>query len=325
MHELPIFHRNTNYRRTAPLRNLFQEVRLHPADFVYPLFLIPGNNRKEAIVDMPDIYRQSLDGIFAEIEQLIPKGITAFLLFGVPDEKNPEVAFAERGFLVAGIRQIKQRFPDIVLITDICLCSYTAHGHCGHLDTLGEIDNDATILTLGKIAAAHAAAGADIVAPSAMCDGQITAIRSALNNSGQAKTLIMSYAAKFASHFYGPFREAAHCAPAMGNRKSYQLPYPNRREALQKVQAECDEGADILMVKPALLYLDIIREVRENFLQPVAAYNVSGEYASLRKMAEKDPAAGRQIIREALMAIKRSGADIIISYHAKDITGLLET
>ena len=312
------FHRNTKYRATPALREILQATRLHASDFVYPIFLIPGKNKKMEIPSMPDIFQFSIDELLKEIESVYAKGIKAFLLFGVPDKKDIKIAFDEKEFVFKGIQKIKKTFPDIILITDVCLCSYTANGHCGV--TKGDkLDNDASINILAQIAAAHSQAGADIVAPSAMMDGQVAAIRNKLDKNNQKNTLILSYAAKFASSFYGPFRDAALCAPQIGDRKSYQLPFSNSNEALLKVQAEFREGANMLMVKPALAYLDIIAKVKEKFLVPIVAYNVSGEYAILKNIQKKNKDQGDKMIIETLTGIKRAGADLIISYHAKNI------
>jgi len=319
------FHRNTKYRATPALREILQETRLHASDFIYPIFLIPGKNKKKAIPSMPDIFQFSINNLLKEIEQVYAKGIKAFLLFGVPDKKKLEISFNEKEFVFKGIQKIKKTFPDIVLITDICLCSYTDNGHCGVFTKKKEkLDNDKSINILAKIAIAHAKAGADIVAPSAMQDGQVFAIRDALDKNEQKNKLILSYAAKFASSFYGPFRDAADCAPQAGDRKAYQLPFTNSKETLLKVQADFREGADMLMVKPALAYLDIIAKVKEQFPTPLAAYNVSGEYAMLKNIQAKNKDQGNIMIFESLTAIKRAGADLIISYHARDIDEILK-
>ena len=317
------FHRNTNYRQTPVLRELLQETRLYASDFIYPIFLIPGKNKKIEIPSMPDIFQFSIDELLKEIEFVYKQGVQSFLLFGVPDEKNLEIAMSENEFVFKGIQKIKQAFPDIVLITDVCLCSYTTNGHCGVFKD-NKLDNDASIKILSQIAITHAQAGADIIAPSAMMDGQVTAIRSALDNASQKNTLILSYAAKFASSFYGPFRDAADCAPQTGDRKSYQLPYTNTNEALLKVEADFNEGADMLMVKPALAYLDIIAKVKEKFSVPLVAYNVSGEYAMLKNIQKQDKEQGNKMIIEALTGIKRAGTNLIISYFAKYINKILK-
>lgn len=311
------FNRNANYRLTSARRNLFQETRFNSADFIYPLFLIPGEKQKKEIKTMPDIFQFSLDNILAEIEECLKIGLKSFLLFGVPEEKNVKQVYAKNNFLIKAIEKIKKTFGDeIVLITDICLCSYTDTGHCGIFKN-EKLDNDLSIKIFAQMAAAHAEAGADIVAPSAMMDGQVFAIKEALVKNSLKNTLVLSYAAKFASSFYGPFRDAAECAPQFGDRRSYQLPFANSREALNKVKNDIEEGADAIIIKPVLAYLDILKEVKNKFSLPVFAYNVSGEYAIFKNLEEKNPEQAKKLIEEILISIKRAGADAIITYHAK--------
>lgn len=318
-----LFRRNTKYRHTAAIRDLLQETRLNVLDFVYPVFLIPGKNKKKRISSLPSIYQFSIDRLLKEIEFVHEKGIRTFLLFGVPDKKNIEIAFSEKEFIFKGIQAIKKSFPEITLITDVCLCSFTTSGHCAVFEGI-ELNNDKTIDILAKIATSHVKAGADIVAPSAMQDGQVAAIRGSLDQNIFKNALILSYAAKFASNLYNPFREAARCTPQFGNRKSYQLPFSNTNEAMLKVKTDFEEGADMLMIKPALAYLDIISKVKQEFPVPVVAYNVSGEYAMLKNIQIKDKAYGNKLILEILTSIKRAGADLIISYHARDIDKILK-
>ncbi len=306
-------------RRTEGLRALVRETRLAPEDFVYPLFVRPGRNIQEPIPSMPGQFRFSVDRLDAEIEEILHLGIRAVLLFGLAEQKDPEAreAYAEDGTVPQAIRRIKALAPDLVVITDVCVCAYTDHGHCGIVRD-GEIDNDATLPILARMALAHAAAGADIVAPSAMMDGQVRAIREALDEAGFSQVGIMAYSAKFASAFYGPFREAADSAPRFGDRRSYQMDPPNAREALREIERDIAQGADIVMVKPALAYLDVIRRARERFDHPLAAYNVSGEYSMVKAAAGMGWLDEERAMMEILTAIKRAGADLIITYFAKE-------
>ena len=306
-------------RRTEALRNLVRETQVEVGDLVYPLFVVPGSRVKEEIPSMPGIFRHSVDLLPPEVEEIARLGIPAVLLFGIPEEKDElgSSAYRPEGIIPKAIRSIKQAVPELLVITDVCLCEYTRHGHCGVVVD-GEVDNDKTLELLTRIAVSHAAAGADIVAPSDMMDGRVKAIRQALDEANFTRTPILSYAAKYASSFYGPFREAAECTPQFSDRRSYQMDPSNWREALREVAQDIAEGADIIMIKPALPYLDVIHRVRHSFNHPLAAYNVSGEFAMVKAAAERGWLEERSAVREILTAIKRAGADIIITYHAKD-------
>ena len=307
-------------RRTEGLRRLAQEVNLSPDDLILPLFAMPGQGHEEAVESMPGVSRQSVD----LLERLAPTlRSRAVLLFGVPGEEEKDetgsAAAAPDGLVPAAIRALKTARADLVVITDLCLCSYTSHGHCGVVTESGEVDNDRTLPLLGAMACAHAEAGADVVAPSGMMDGMVAAIRSALDDAGLTGTAIMSYASKFASSFYGPFRDAAHSAPGFGDRRGYQLSPANRREAIRDALLDVQEGADWLMVKPAMPYLDVLLELRQSTRLPIAAYQVSGEYAMLKAAAAAGGLAEREAALEAALCIRRAGADAIITYYAESI------
>ncbi len=308
-------------RRTGALRALVRETRLDLDDFVMPLFVGPATLRNE---ELPPLGRFSVDELTGEVEELVRLGISAVILFGVPEEKDDEGsgAYDSDGIVQRALRELRPRFPELVLMTDVCLCEYTAHGHCGLIED-GEVQNDATLELLGRTAVSHAEAGADVVAPSDMMDGRVAALREALDDAGFEQTPIVSYAAKYASAFYGPFREAAESTPAFGDRRGYQMDPANVREALRECEQDVAEGADVLMIKPAMPNLDVIRAVREDFDLPVAAYNVSGEYAMLKAAAAKGWLDERQAAVESLTAIKRAGADFIVSYWAKELAGWL--
>jgi porphobilinogen synthase len=312
-------------RKTGALRSMVQETRLHPSSLIYPLFVQEGKGIAEEISSMPGISRFSPDRLQAEIAEIASLGLGSVILFGIPDEKDPtgSAAFDENGVVQRAIRTIKQEAPEMVVITDVCLCEYTSHGHCGVLDG-EEVANDATLDLLARMAVSHTEAGADMVAPSDMMDGRVRAIRSALDEGGFSDVPIMSYAAKFASAFYGPFREAAESTPAFGDRRSYQMDPANRREAMREIALDIEEGADIVMVKPALAYLDVLREARERFQHPLAAYNVSGEYAMVKAAAARGWIDEDRIVPEILTSIKRAGADLIITYFAKQMAGKLK-
>jgi porphobilinogen synthase len=305
-------------RRTGALRSLVQESRLDPSDLVYPLFVQEGRGIAEEVPSMPGIRRFSPDRLQAEIGEIASLGLPSVLLFGIPERKDPtgSAAFRKEGVVQQAVRLIKKEAPDMIVVTDVCLCEYTSHGHCGVLDG-EEVDNDATLELLARMAVSHADAGADLVAPSDMMDGRVRAIRRALDEAGHSRVPILSYAAKFASAFYGPFREAAESAPAFGDRRSYQMDPPNLREAMREIALDIEEGADIVMVKPALAYLDVLREARTRFLHPLAAYNVSGEYAMVKAAAAQGWIDEERIVQEILLGIKRAGADLIITYFAK--------
>jgi porphobilinogen synthase len=308
-------------RRTGALRDLVRETRLDVADFVQPLFVAPEplENR-----DLPPMSRVTVEGALAEADELTSLGVRALLLFGIPDEKDEEGsgAYDGDGTVQQALRELRARFPELVLLTDVCLCEYTSHGHCGVVED-GEVVNDATLDLLARTAVSHAEAGADAVCPSDMMDGRVGAIRSALDDSGFESVPIVAYSAKYASAFYGPFREAAGSAPEFGDRRGYQMDPANVREALRECELDVEEGADVIMVKPALPNLDVIRAVRDEFDHPVAAYNVSGEYAMVKAAAARGWLDERQAALESLTAIKRAGADVIITYWTKELAAWL--
>ena len=312
-------------RRTPALRDLTRETTLRPADFVYPVFVTPGRNLRVPIGPMPGQAQVSVDNLVKEGEEAAALGIRALLLFGLPSGKD-EIgtgAYAPDGVVQQAVAALKSAVPDLVVMTDVCLCEYTDHGHCGTLREDGSVDNDETLDLLARTAVSHAEAGADVVAPSAMMDGQVAAIRSALDADGWTDVAVMAYASKMASAFYGPFRAAADSAPQFGDRNAYQMDGANAREAMRELRQDADEGADILMVKPALAYLDIVAKARAAFDLPIAAYNVSGEYAMLRAAAANGWLDERAAMLETLASIKRAGADIVITYFAKDAARLL--
>jgi len=313
------FARFRRLRGSEALRNLVRETRLSPADFVYPMFVVHGRDVREEIPSMPGQHHLSLDRLAAEADELRALGVRAVLLFGLPADKDDvgSEAYADDGIVQQAVRVLKDADPSLAVITDVCLCEYTSHGHCG-LIVNSEVDNDSSIALLARTAVSHARAGADLVAPSDMMDGRVAAIRDALDDDGFESTPIMSYAAKYASAFYGPFREAAESTPQFGDRRGYQMDPPNAREALREIEEDIDEGADIVMVKPALPYLDVLSQARQQFDVPLAAYNVSGEYAMLHAAAQNGWLDLERVVLESLMAIKRAGADIIITYHAKE-------
>ena len=313
-------------RRTEALRTLIQENRVEIGDLVCPLFVVEGSGVKQEITSMPDAFHFSIDQLPREVEELAGLGIPAVLLFGIPEHKDEmgSAAYHPEGVIPQAIRKIKQAVPEMLVITDVCLCAYTSHGHCGIVAD-GYVDDDETLPLLAKTALSHTEAGADIVAPSDMMDGRVRAIREMLDTNGFKHIPILAYAAKYASAFYGPFREAAESAPQFGDRRSYQMDPPNAREALREVEQDIAEGADIIMVKPALAYLDVIRKVRDTFNYPLAAYSVSGEYAMVKAAARQGWLDERQVTLEILTAIKRAGADIIITYHAKQAAIWLST
>jgi porphobilinogen synthase len=306
-------------RATRALRGLVRETRLEPADFVYPMFVAHGLDRREPIEAMPGVDRLSIDHAVTEAKEAAELGIPAVLLFGIPAAKDEEGsgAWDEEGIVQLATRAIKEAVPQTLVITDVCLCEYTSHGHCGVLRSDGTVDNDQTVELLSRTAVAQTQAGADIVAPSDMMDGRVGAIRHALDEEGFSDTPILAYSAKFASAFYGPFREAADSTPAFGDRRGYQMDPANGLEAVREARLDVEEGADIVMVKPALPYLDVIRRVKDQTGMPVAAYNVSGEYAMVKAAAAAGYLDERATVLEALTSIRRAGADIVITYHAK--------
>lgn len=296
------------------------ETAVNPDSLVYPMFVVEGENVKDEIPSMPNQYRFSIDEILKELESCVAVGVKSILLFGIPSYKDEMAssAYDDDGIVQRAVRSIKAKFPDLYVITDVCLCEYMSHGHCGIVKDDGDVDNDPTLELLAKTALSHAEAGADMVAPSDMMDGRVAAIRAKLDENGYQNLPIMAYSAKFASAYYGPFRDAADSAPHFGDRKSYQMDVRNGREALHEVELDLEEGADIVMVKPGLAFLDVLRETAEMSNVPVAVYNVSGEYSMVKAAAQQGWINEEAIIRENLIAFKRAGADIIITYHAKE-------
>jgi porphobilinogen synthase len=302
------------------IRGLVRETGLSPEQLIYPMFVEAGTSAPTEIEAMPGQNRWSIEGLCDEARRVHERGIKSALIFGIPESKDEmgSAAYDPKGVVQEAVRALKRALPDMVVMTDVCLCQYTSHGHCGVVDESGNVLNDPTLELLARAAASHAEAGADVVAPSDMMDGRVGAIREALDESGFENVIVMSYAAKYASAFYGPFREAAESAPAFGDRKSYQLDPANQREALKEVALDIEQGADIVMVKPALAYLDVIRLVRQRFDVPVAAYNVSGEYAMIKAAAARGWLDEKAVVLEILTAIKRAGADMIITYFARE-------
>jgi porphobilinogen synthase len=319
------FQRFRRLRRSESLRRLVAETRLDARDFVYPLFVTHGRGVQDEIPSMPGQYQISLDMLAGEARELRDLGIGSVLLFGLPPAKDAvgSGAYAGDGIVQQAVRELKDADPALVVVCDVCLCEYTDHGHCGILTPDGEVENDSTLELLARTAVSQAEAGADLVAPSDMMDGHTAAIRAALDDTGYGQTPIMAYAAKYASAFYGPFRVAAGSAPQFGDRRAYQMDPPNGREALSEIESEIAEGADIVMVKPALTYLDVLSQARQRFDMPLAAYNVSGEYAMLTAAIQNGSLDGPRATLELLTGIKRAGADIIITYHAKEAARLL--
>ena len=313
-------------RANKAIRNLVRETKLNVEDLIYPLFIVEGEEVKSEISSLPDVYHFSVDMLEDEIKEIKDLGIEHVILFGIPHDHEKDAcgseAYNDNGIVQRAIRKIKEIDPEMNVITDVCMCEYTSHGHCGILNENGYVKNDVTLEYLTKIAVSHAKAGADMVAPSDMMDGRIAALREGLDEAGFENIGIMAYSVKYASTFYGPFREAANSAPSFGDRKTYQMDPANSNEALIEAELDVLEGADILMVKPALSYLDVIRRVKDNFELPLAAYNVSGEYAML-KSAVKNGILSEGAIYESVMSIKRAGADIIITYFAKDLAKII--
>ncbi len=317
--------RTRRLRKNETIRGMIRETNITVDDFIYPLFIVEGENIKREISSMPGVYHFSVDTLVDEIAELLELGIKSVILFGIPDEKDSigTSGFVQDGIIQKGIRAIKENHPEMYVITDVCMCEYTDHGHCGILRKDGVVDNDETLKYLGKISLSHVKAGADMVAPSDMMDGRIGYIRNILDEGGYVETPIMAYSAKYASSFYGPFREAAESAPSSGDRKSYQMDPGNSDEAMREIAYDIEEGADIIIVKPALSYLDIIKRADDEFNIPIAAYNVSGEYSMLKSAVEQG-LVSEDVIMEALLSIKRAGSDIIITYFAKEIAKRLK-
>lgn len=313
-------------RSGEAIRRLVRETSLSVDDLVYPLFVTNGRGVQNPISSMPGVSQLSVDKIMEEVEEVVKLGIPAVLLFGIPAYKDEcgSSAYDDEEAVQQAIRAIKEKYPELLVIPDLCMCEYTSHGHCGILDEKGDVINDETIGVLAKIALSYARAGADIVAPSDMMDGRVGAIREALDTHGFQNIPIMAYSAKYASGFYGPFRDVAESTPQFGDRRGYQMDPANSDEALKEVWLDVEEGADIVMVKPALPYLDIIRRIKDEFKMPVAAYNVSGEYAMIKAAVQNGWLEEKRVVMEALTGIKRAGADIIITYHAKDVAKWLK-
>jgi len=311
-------------RRTPGIRDMVRETHLSVKDFIAPLFVKPGQGAKDPIPSMPGQYQYSVDTLVTEVKELAGLGIPAVILFGLPDSKDPlgSRSWADDGIVQQAVSAVKSAVPELVVITDVCFCEYTDHGHCGVIKD-GDVDNDATLELLAKQAVSHAKAGADLVAPSDMMDGRVAAIRDGLDREGYQQIGILSYAVKYASAFYGPFRDAAESAPQFGDRSSYQMDPANGLEALKEAELDLAEGADMIMVKPALPYLDIISRVREICAVPLAAYNVSGEFAMVKAAAMNGWVDGERVMMESLTSIKRAGADLILTYFAKEAAGLL--
>ena len=320
-------HRLRRTRRTAGLRGLVRETELSPSDFIYPIFVIAGEDVRNPIASMPGIYQLSINHAVEEARRAHTLGIPGVLLFGIPNEKDEAAsgAYDPEGVVQLATRAIKDALPELLVVTDVCLCEYMSHGHCGVVDReRGEILNDVSVELLARTASSQAEAGADIVAPSDMMDGRVAALRSELDREGHEDVPVMAYSAKYASAFYGPFREAAESAPQFGDRRGYQMDPGNAREALREVALDVEEGADVIMVKPALPYLDVIRRVRESTDLPVAAYNVSGEYSMLKAAVQNGWLDEERVVLETLTGIKRAGAEIIISYHAPEVARWLQ-
>ena len=319
-----MYNRTRRLRTSEGIRRLVQETKLSVDDFIYPLFIEEGENIETEISSMPGIKRYSLDTISKELDEVVELNIPAILLFGIPSNKDDEgtETWNDNGIMQQAIRFIKKNYPSLYVITDVCFCEYTSHGHCGVIHN-NDVDNDATLVNIAKQVVSHAKAGVDMVAPSGMMDGTIQMIRESLDNTGFVNLPIMGYSVKYSSAFYGPFRDAADSAPTFGDRRTYQMDPANRDEGMREANFDDQEGADILMVKPALSYLDIIRDLKNNFDRPIACYNVSGEYAMVKAAAQKGWIDGEKVMMESLLSMKRAGADIIITYFAKEAAKVL--
>ncbi|MEK5077491.1 porphobilinogen synthase [Solibacillus sp. FSL W7-1436] len=319
------FQRHRRLRQNAAMRALVKETYLQKEDLIYPLFIIEGENVKNPVSSMPGVFQLSLDNLAAEVDEIVDLGIRAVLLFGIPKEKDAvgTGAFHDHGIVQEATRLIKDRHPELLVVADTCLCEFTDHGHCGVIEG-DQVLNDPSLDVLARTAISQAKAGADIIAPSNMMDGFVTAIRAGLDSAGFQHIPIMSYAVKYASSYYGPFREAAEGAPQFGDRKTYQMDPSNRMEAIREATSDVEEGADFLIVKPALAYMDIIRDVKNSFPLPVVAYNVSGEYSMVKAAAQNGWIDEKAVVLETLLGMKRAGSDLIITYHAKDVCRWLE-
>ncbi|GER93231.1 porphobilinogen synthase [Dissulfurispira thermophila] len=317
-------HRCRRLRRNETIRRMVRQTTISPDDFIYPMFVTHGKGIRKEISSMPGCYQESIDELIKNAKEVYSLGIPSVILFGIPEHKDEmgSSAYDDNGIVQNAIKAIKDSIPELYVITDVCMCEYTSHGHCGFIDK-GEVDNDKTLSLLAMEAVSHAKAGADMVAPSDMMDGRVGAIRAAMDREGFSNVPIMSYAAKYASAFYGPFREAAESTPQFGDRRSYQMDPANRREALKEVALDIEEGADIVMVKPALSYLDVISDIKSSFAVPVAAYNVSGEYSLIKAAGKLGWIDEDRIMMEILISIKRAGADLILTYFAKDAAKIL--
>lgn len=319
------FNRHRRLRQSAAMRSIVRENHLHVEDLVYPLFVVEGENIRKEITSMPDVFHLSLDNLLGEMEEIVSLGIKSVLLFGVPEEKDEcgTGAFHDHGIVQEATRLIKKHYPELIVIADTCLCEYTSHGHCGMVEN-GKVLNDPSLKLLVDTAVSQARAGADIIAPSNMMDGFVTAIRAGLDEAGFEEVPIMSYAVKYSSAFYGPFREAAESTPQFGDRKTYQMDPANRLEAFREAESDVAEGADFLIVKPGMPYLDVVRDIKNNFTLPVVIYNVSGEYSMVKAAAQNDWIDEKSVVMEMLVGMKRAGADIIITYHSKDVARWLK-
>jgi len=318
-------YRPRRLRKNGAFRALIRETHLSPAQLIYPIFVMPGKNKREEISSMPGVYRLSVDQLAKEGKECLKLGVNSVILFGLPEKKDPmgSGAHAKDGIIQRAIRELKNRIPELLVFTDVCLCEYTSHGHCGII-LENQVDNDTTLEILARTAVSHAAAGADMVAPSDMMDGRVGEIRAALDEENFDTVPIMSYAVKYASAFYGPFRDAADCAPQEGDRRGYQMDPANSLEALREATLDVEEGADILMVKPAVAYLDIISKLRDEFDLPIAAYHVSGEYAMIKAAGANGWIDEERVMAETLLSIRRAGAEIILTYFAKNMARLLQ-
>lgn len=318
-------YRPRRLRQNEAFRSLIRETHLSPAQLIYPLFIMPGKGKREAISSMPGIHRVSVDQLGQEAKECLQLGVNSVILFGLPEKKDPmgSGAHAKDGIIQRAVKELKNKAPELIVVTDVCLCEYTSHGHCGIIID-NRVDNDSTLEVLARTALSHAKAGADMVAPSDMMDGRVGEIRAILDENNFHMLPIMSYAVKYASGFYGPFREAADGAPQFGNRRGYQMDPANALEALREATLDVDEGADILMVKPAVAYLDIIKALRDEFDLPIAAYHVSGEYAMIKAAAANGWLDEKQVMQETILSIKRAGAEIIITYFAKEMAEMLQ-
>lgn len=319
--------RMRRFRKNETIRSMVRESRVHTEQLIYPIFVVEGDDQKNPIPSMPGIYQYSLDHLLEEVKRAVEVGIHSIILFGIPAEKDPvgSQAYAEDGIVQQAIRKVRAAYPDLVIIADCCLCEYTSHGHCGLVSPEGEILNDPTLSLLAKTAVSQAVAGADIIAPSDMMDGRVGMIRAALDQAGYTDVAVMAYSAKYASAFYGPFRDAAGSAPQFGDRKTYQMdPASSVRQAMAETKLDVAEGADYIIVKPALSYLDIMTRTRESFYQPVVAYNVSGEYAMVKAAAANGWIDEKKIVMEIMTGFVRAGADLILTYHAIDVARWLQ-